>query len=391
MRAGGVALKIQRRRYTRAAVFEVFIHIHIRERTGANRDIVGLHEAFLDDGHICMAFERHGRSLAEVLDRGPLPPDRVVRVTRQLLGALDRMHRCGYAHTDVKPGNILYSPRTGEARLADLGCADNRFHQGSQPGTREYTAPELILGAPQGASLDLWGLGCTVFEMLTGRLLFSPRKVAAKKYREFSHGADAVEVPLAPSERQDRLVERAEQFKRGDLIAGKYRLDRRLGSGRYATVWSATRISDRKLDGSYDTLWGYAQRQSDGAATKTERERLDREWRKAKGADDLLDLALNYEHLLLIAAICGPFPPGVIDGARYRDSYFESAGGFRFEPKIGRDTLRERLRRIGGLRGRSLDGATEFLRGLLQLDPARRASAADSLKSPWLASTTPAL
>ena len=380
-----IALKVQRRCYARAAVYEVGVHYQIQRTAGTGGGIVGLREAFLHDGHVCMAFERHGRSLSRALGRGPLPPARVRRVTRVLADALDRMHRCGYAHTDVKPGNILYDPRTGTACLADLGCADADLEQGIRPGTREYLSPEILLGAPLAPSLDLWSLGCTVFEMLAGAPLFDPWRVAGKKYREFSNGADRVAVSLGEEELRDRAEEKAEQFAPGDVVAGKYRVLRVLGSGRFGTVWDASRISDAVLDGSYDTLWTHAQRADDAAPPENERESADRLWRRAKGASDLLELALNYEHVLLIAALRGAFPPAMIETARFHASYFESDGALRFRPEIRATSLREKLRRRTTLRGPALDLAEDFLSAILQIDHTARPTAAALLAHPWLA------
>ena len=106
-----IALKVQRRCYARAAVDEVAVHHRIARTVGPGGGLVEMRETFLHDGHVCMAFERHGRSLSRALRRGPLPPARVRRVARVLAEALERMHRCGYAHTDVNPGNVLYDPR----------------------------------------------------------------------------------------------------------------------------------------------------------------------------------------------------------------------------------------------------------------------------------------
>ena len=242
----------------------------------------------------------------------------------------------------------------------------------------------MLLGAPLAPSIDLWCLGCTVYEMLTGKMLFYPRRAARKKYREFSRGKDAVEVPLAESALRDRAVEKAEQLPRGAIVAGKYRLLRKLGDGGFATVWSAERISDLALDGSYDTLWGYAQQVSAAREIETERERSEREWRRAKGADDLLDLALNYEHVLQMAALCGPFPPALIDAARYRASYFEPDGAVRFRPPVRPVSLRTQLRRFTPLRGDALGEVTDFLRQLLALDASARPAAVDALQHPWL-------
>ena len=379
-----VALKIQRRRYGKGAVFEVSLHKLIRRELGECGEIIGLREAFLHDGHVCMAYEKHGRSLDDALDRGPLKLARVQRVTRQLLHAIERLHRCGYAHTDIKPDNILYDARTGTARLADLGSADNRFKQGSTFGTREYMAPELIIGSPLSPAVDLWSLGCTVFQMLTGRRLFSPRKAAAKKYREFSRDDDAIDLPLAESVKADESAEKAEQFAPGSIIAGKFALEKILGSGRYGTVWLARQLNDNPLDGSYATLWGYASSLPGSSATEGERNSRDEAWRDARGADDLLDLTLNYEHILEIVRLRGPLPPAMIETALYRTAYVEEDGALRFRPTVRRISLQALVRRLTPLRGKESETAADFLTSLLAVDPSARASASAALAHPWL-------
>ena len=257
--------------------------------------------------------------------------------------------------------------------------------QGIRPGTCEYLSPEILLGSPLAPSLDLWSLGCTVFEMLAGAPLFDPWRVAGKKYREFSNGADRVAVPLGEEELRDRAEEEAEQLAPGDVVAGKYRVLRVLGSGRFGTVWDALRISDAVLDSAHATLREHAQHTADAEPPKSERALADRRWRHAKGASDLLELALNYEHVLLIASLRGAFPPAMIEAARFRASYFESDGALRFRPEIRATSLREKLRRRTTLRGPALDLAEDFLNTLLQVDPAARPTAAALLAHPWLA------
>ena len=371
-----IALKIQRRRYARAATWEIYTHDLLR-KSGPCPEVVSLRESFLHDGHICMAFEKHGCSLRKALKNGPLPVARVRRVTRQILTALERLHSCGLAHTDVKPGNILYDPRTGDARLADLGGATDRLDQGGTFGTREYLAPEVIIGAPLGVGMDIWSLGCTVFEMLTGRLLFSPHRVAARKYHEFSRQAPPIE--LAQRVLDDNAEELTEQLNRGDVVAEKYRLLRELGRGSFATVWSARALHEKPLNGSHEPLWRHAESVSSARRPMSERDLADRRWRHEKGADDLLDLALNYEHMLLIAALCGPVPAHQVAAARYRGSYFEPDGALRFRPAIRRTTLSERIRRRSTLTPSERAEAAAFVRRLLTIDPAVRYTAAAAL------------
>ena len=379
-----VALKIQRRRYSKAAVFEVSLHHLLRRELGECPEIIGLREAFLHDGHVCMAYAKHGRSLDDALKRKLLPLTRVKRVTRELLRAIERMHRCGYAHTDIKPDNILYDARAGNARLADLGCADNRFKKGTTFGTREYMAPELIIGSPLSAAVDMWSLGCTVFEMLTGRRLFNPRKVAAKKYREFSSDDDMIEVPLAESVKADEAAEKAEQFAPGTILAGKYALEKTLGSGRYGTVWLARLLSDNPLDGSYATLWRYASTLPSTSSPKSVKGSRDDEWREARGADDLLDLALNYEHILEIVRLRGPLPASMVQTARFRAAYITDDGTLRFRPTIRPISMQSLVRRLTNLRGEEAIAAVDFLGRLLAVNPSERMSASDALAHPFL-------
>ena len=376
-----VALKIHRRRYCGTAAREARVHDRLRDQTGLCPEIIELRETFLFDGHACLAFEKHGLSLDNVLDQRPLTPLRVRHVVRQMLMALERLHRCGYTHTDVKTANILYDPRGGEARLADLGNAREQLRQGAQLGTREYTPPEVLIGAPLQPNLDLWSLGCSAFEMLTGKPLFDPRATAEKKYLEFSRGKDAVAVPLAQKVLDDMASEEEEQFSPGSTVAGKYKLRRVLGQGRFGTVWLAHQLTDDPLVCSCKAARIHKRGASSVAPGETERERA---WRRAKGADDLLDLALNYEHVLLIARLCGPFPRAMVKSARYRSSYFENNGDLRFRPRVGPVSLRDRLRRCTPLRKTPLDLATDFLARLLSVDPNVRPTAAAALAHPWL-------
>ena len=375
-----IALKIQRRCYFREAVDEIGVYQRLHDRAGICPEIIALRESFLHDGHVCMAFEKHGNSLEPVLDRGPISPSRVQRVTRQIVRALTHLHRPGYTHTDVKPGNILYSARNGDARLADLGDAEDRLRQGTIYGTREYTSPEVILGAPLTSALDIWSLGCTVFEMFTGEYLFDPRAAAARKYREFSE--EGSEIPLAASVLQDNADEEAEQLSEGQVIAQKYRLLQALGRGRFSTVWAAEQLSERSLDRSDELL------RSNVCLNGSRRKKTlagNRAWRAQKGADDLVDLALHYEQLLLMSALCGPFPGALVTSARYRASYFEEDGDLRFWPVVERISLGQVLARKTGLKGGALARAVDFLRSCLTIDPASRITAAAALTHPWLA------
>lgn len=379
-----VALKIQRRRYSFEARCEIAIYQRLRDRIGACREIIGLREAFVHDGHLCLSFDLHGNSLCEALERGPLRPTRAQRVARQMFTALERLHRAGYAHTDVKPDNILYQPRSGEARLADLADAEPKLRQGTLYGTRQYTAPEMILGGPLTSAIDVWSLGCTIYEMLTDRLLFDPRAAAEKKYLEFQRDEGATNLPVAASVIKDEAEEEAEQLVRGTVLGEKYRLRCVLGRGRFSTVWAAELINDIPIDTSRKLLEEHNSSRRSNREKLGERQRQDRRWRHRKGAADLVDLTLNYEQLLLIAALCGKFPPSMVKSARYRGSYFEGDGELRFRPSVVKASLRDRLRRNSSLRGEALSLAIDLVRRCLTIEAHKRITAGSALSHPWL-------
>jgi protein kinase-like protein/sulfatase-modifying factor enzyme 1 len=122
-----------------------------------------------------------GTSLAELLHtRGSLPPRRAVEIALQLARALEHVHRGGVLHRDLKPANVLVTP-DGRAVLTDFGLAkivDQNQHlstTGQLLGTPAYMAPELASGQVRqvGPATEVYGLGATLYDMLTGRPPFT--------------------------------------------------------------------------------------------------------------------------------------------------------------------------------------------------------------------------
>jgi tRNA A-37 threonylcarbamoyl transferase component Bud32 len=118
-----------------------------------------------------------GKTLADELS-GPLPPERVARLGRDLASALDHVHASGVVHRDVKPGNVLLE-ESGTAMLTDFGIArlvdDTRHHTrtGHVVGTVAYLAPEQVAGDPVTTAVDIYSLGLVLLEALTGAKPFS--------------------------------------------------------------------------------------------------------------------------------------------------------------------------------------------------------------------------
>ncbi|HET7711410.1 MAG TPA: protein kinase [Thermoanaerobaculia bacterium] len=127
-----------------------------------------------------------GESIADRLTRGPLPLSEVVKYGAQVAEALDRAHRAGVTHRDVKPGNVIIT-KTG-AKLLDFGLAKSAAtgvvnldgatqhkpltQEGTILGTFQYMAPEQLEGAEADARTDIFALGALLYEMATGRRAF---------------------------------------------------------------------------------------------------------------------------------------------------------------------------------------------------------------------------
>ncbi|MBC8069652.1 MAG: serine/threonine protein kinase, partial [Deltaproteobacteria bacterium] len=127
----------------------------------------------LRDGRVFYAMELlRGRPLSYEIMRGPIAPARAIGLLRQMCAGLAAAHESGVIHRDVKPDNAMVCERSGRSciKLLDFGIAspvsDATTKRAS--GTPEYMAPEQIEGLPFDVRLDVYALGCTAYEMLTG-------------------------------------------------------------------------------------------------------------------------------------------------------------------------------------------------------------------------------
>ncbi len=121
-----------------------------------------------------------GRSLADVLDDGPLPWPRAVAILEQICQAVAVAHAAGVIHRDLKPGNVMLVDSSGRrdvVKLCDFGLAlsleapERMTVPGAILGTPAYMAPEQVRGEVNADErADLYAIGALAFEMLTGRL-----------------------------------------------------------------------------------------------------------------------------------------------------------------------------------------------------------------------------
>uniref|UniRef100_A0A6B2L5E2 non-specific serine/threonine protein kinase n=1 Tax=Arcella intermedia TaxID=1963864 RepID=A0A6B2L5E2_9EUKA len=225
-----VALKIVKsaHHYTEAARDEIKI-LHKSTSSDPNNEycVVRLLDHFEINGpnglHVCMVFEKVGCNLLTLIRmykyKGlPLPVVKIV--AKQILIGVAFLHRCFIIHTDLKPENLLLvktpmilkkfekmEQENGSQgknvdvvkgigldgpwceadlmatysdccriKIVDLGNACWTFqHFTDDVQTRQYRAPEVILGARYDSSIDVWSIACIIFELLTGDLLFEPK------------------------------------------------------------------------------------------------------------------------------------------------------------------------------------------------------------------------
>jgi serine/threonine protein kinase len=145
-----------------------------------------------------------GRPLGSVLEedirqQGAMPADKALRITADVLAALEISHEMGLVHRDIKPGNVMMTKR-GVVKVMDFGIAramqsgvTSMTQTGMVVGTPQYLSPEQALGRGVDARSDLYSVGIMLFQLVTGRLPFDADSPLALAY------AHVQEEPVAPS------------------------------------------------------------------------------------------------------------------------------------------------------------------------------------------------
>ncbi|MCM2578038.1 protein kinase domain-containing protein [Streptomyces meridianus] len=145
-----------------------------------------------------------GRPLRAVLDadiaeHGAMPTDKALKITGDVLAALEISHEMGLVHRDIKPGNVMMTKRN-VVKVMDFGIAramqsgvTSMTQTGMVVGTPQYLSPEQALGRAVDARSDLYSVGIMLFELLTGQLPFDADSPLAIAY------AHVQQEPVAPS------------------------------------------------------------------------------------------------------------------------------------------------------------------------------------------------
>jgi len=217
-----------------------------------HNNIVILHDFLEVGGHPCIIMEYvAGQTLLERIKAdGGLPISRAICVFQALVEAIGYMHDNGIIHRDIKPSNVKLAPN-GQVKLLDFGIskADHSprlTRSGDVVGTLLYLAPEQLRGEPANYQTDLWSLGVSLYQMVTGKSPYGPVKLADLPDKIIN--ADYLE----PAALQPRLP--------SGLIAIIDRCLKKDPQERYQTARSLLQDLDRLPGGSRAPSRGEAQR-----------------------------------------------------------------------------------------------------------------------------------
>jgi len=179
-----VALKIVRNNETmrKAGMKEIDILKDIAANDPEDKKhIIRLLRSFDHKGHLVMVFENLSMNLREILKKFGRDVGINIKAIRayaqQLFMGLSLLKKCQYLHADLKPDNILVNEARSALKICDLGSASPITENATAPYlvSRFYRAPEVILGIPYDCGIDIWSIGCTLFELYTGKILFTGR------------------------------------------------------------------------------------------------------------------------------------------------------------------------------------------------------------------------
>ncbi|XP_050352806.1 serine/threonine-protein kinase PRP4 homolog [Nymphalis io] len=134
---------------------------------------------FMHKGHLCLVLEPLHMDLRNILKKygrhHGINIKALMSYSRQLLLSLRLLKKIGIIHADIKPDNILVNEKKNILKLCDFGSATKINDNEPTPYlvSRFYRAPEIILGIPYKHGVDVWSTACTIYEMSTGKILFT--------------------------------------------------------------------------------------------------------------------------------------------------------------------------------------------------------------------------
>jgi serine/threonine-protein kinase len=167
-----------------------------------------------------------GETLAERIKRGPIPVDDALEYALQIAEGLEAAHKQGIIHRDLKPANLMLSP-DGKVKVLDFGLAKAWYPDESNAdlthsptltgqittagvllGSAGYMSPEQARGKPADKRVDIWAFGCVLWEMLTGKRLFTGASATDALARILEREPDWGALPVSTPREVRRLLSR---------------------------------------------------------------------------------------------------------------------------------------------------------------------------------------
>jgi len=164
----------------------------LREAQSAVRlshpNIVTIYDVGEADGLAYIAMEYlHGRTLRDLMNKGPMPLDLALDIAMQMAEAMAFAHEHGIIHRDIKPSNVVVTGKRGHIKLTDFGIAhlvnSDHTQTGQMLGSPRYMSPKQAMGREVDGRSDIFSLGAVLYEMLTGRYAFDGDSLPTILYR----------------------------------------------------------------------------------------------------------------------------------------------------------------------------------------------------------------
>lgn len=209
-----VAVKVLREQYSTDSQFVARFRREAQAAANlAHPNIVNVYDVGQDgDIHYIVMEYINGESLKEYIQRSsPMPISKAISVAVQILAGVEFAHRSGLIHRDIKPQNVLITP-DGTVKVTDFGIAKSvsdlgLTEAGLALGTAHYFSPEQAKGERVVPQSDIYAVGVTLFEMLTGRIPFESESVMGLAFKHIAEEAPSVrELNPSVPPRLDSIV-----------------------------------------------------------------------------------------------------------------------------------------------------------------------------------------
>jgi len=182
------------------AAYERFVREARLASTLRHPSLVEVYDVSVERGFLVMEYLTGGSLAQRLAASARLTAVQARRMALDIIAGLEAAHHRGVVHRDVKPANVFFDAR-GTAKLGDFGVAHlvdlGQTQTGGLIGTLAYMSPEQITGAPISIAADVYALGVTLFEAVTGRLPFLGPDFVAQHLGEPAPAATGVAPDLA--------------------------------------------------------------------------------------------------------------------------------------------------------------------------------------------------